>query len=505
MRRIIPVLFLCLVVAAVVPAFAEETAAALSSGAPAADPVATPAVSPAPSAGTSAPAEPAEQAAPTTPTVRPEPSKPAAVVQAAPETQVKKEAKASASETTAQAVAADFRARRAEALKAWQFLKENGKDSREEMTATTLFQLVEFRRLNPDWDFSDQALLLTSELRRRMEDYKGAVVDLLSLIYEYPDSSLVFRAKSTMEEIIQKKLGKKLKPVLVEVAKGSKAKEKSERLAQLLKKLVAGTGDELYEPLVAQFDEFFWRFPSYTGLDELNVTCGDLQRNKEKYLTAQTYYRKVLALYPESRFRPRAQRSIADVYVSDLKDVHAADNAYQEVINQYPDSEEAAYAYEQMAKIEEQLKHYDLSVELNEKIVQRYPNKNIALRAFNNEARILLDSLEKPNEAIRVYRRLADMFKGSDNAAEALKSAAVLARKNKNYDLEIEMYERFANECSSNKEAPELSYQAGQVAEDDLARPDRAVELYGKVVENFPGDSYAKKAKKRIEKLTKEK
>ncbi len=402
-------------------------------------------------------------------------------------------------------ISAETTVTREQAEKIWEFLRANGKDQREEIMETVQFQLSQFLKSNSDWDFSDEALLLLSDLQIRRGEHKAAVMTILQLIYEYPDSKSVFPAKRTLAELLDKKIDKKVKQVLSEAARGSDAREKSERLAHLLKKLSEQTGDLLYEPLVAGFDLFFNRFPSYSGSDELSLLFGDLLTKKGKHLSALTYYRKLLALYPESDFRARAQRSIGDLFVNHLKDVNEAVNAYQEVINQYPKSEEAGYAYEQTARLEEQFKHYDLSVELYDKIIALYPNKEIAMRAFNNEARILRDLMDSSAEAIKAYGRLADMFKGSEGAAEALKAAAATARKKKDYDTEVSMYQRFVKECSTNKEAPEVLYQAAEVTEEDLARHDKAVELYGEVAEKFPESKSAKKAKSRIESLTKKK
>jgi TolA-binding protein len=394
---------------------------------------------------------------------------------------------------------------REQALKEWKFLQETSKDTGEERTESVLFQLNEFLRLNPDWEFSDEARLLKSELQLRRGDYRSAAVDLLVLIYEYPDSHLVFQAKRMLTDVVDRKFDKKMKSLLSDISKGSEATEKPARLVLLLKTLSEQAGDVLFDPLVMEFDRFFCRYPSYTGLDELNVLFGDLQTKKKKYVTAQTYYQKLLALYPESRFRPRAQRSLGDLYASNLKNIDAAVNAYQEVIHLYPRSDETAYAYEQTAKLEEQQKHYALAVEINEKIIKLYPNTDYALRAFNNKARLLREELEKPNDAVRTYQELADMFMGSDGAAEALKVAAALARKQKNYKLESALYARFANECPTNKEAPDMLFQAALVSEEDLADTEAALDLFNQLTNKYPESKPAQKAEKHINALMRKK
>lgn len=403
----------------------------------------------------------------------------------------------------AQTPAAAKPSARDNAYRTWQFLKESGKDTREEMVDTILLQVTEFLRTNADWDFSDEARLLKADLEQRKGDHRSAAVDLLMIIYEYPNSRSVLQAKSILADLVDRKLGKKVKPLFTEASKGSEAKDKPKRISRMLKKLVSEGGDALYEPLAAELSLFSARFPDYSGSDEMVLITGELHAKKERFLASLAYYRKLLALYPESRLRPKALRSIGDLFFQNLKDNTGAANTFQELISQYPDSEEAGYAYEQLARIEEQLKHYDLAIEIYEKLIRLYPKTPPAMRAFLNEAGLQREQLDRPQEAVQTLGRLADMFKGSSDAAEALKSAAALARKQKKYDQEAALYLRIVQECTGISDAPELLLQAAQVSDEDLGNKEKALEFYRMLLAKYPDSKQAKKAKSRIEGMTK--
>lgn len=389
----------------------------------------------------------------------------------------------------------------------WEFLKARSMDTREEATETVLVQLSGLIRKNSDADFAPDALFLRSSLQLRLGDYKAAVVDILHIIYEYPDSKVELQAKRSLMDIIDKKMSSKIKPVLAEIAKGPGTEDKSERLAVLLKKITTQAADILYPAVLREYEGFFGRFPAFSGQDELLVSLGDLHVKNARYLSALLAYEKLLALYPESCvcIRARAQRSIGDIYASNLKDPTKAVDAYQKVTTDYPSSAEAGTAYIQIAKLEEGQKQYDLALDVYEKMIKLSAGKDAALAAFKAEARLLKDVMSKPADAIKVYTRLADMFKGSADAAEALKTAGETAYKLKDFVQAVELYQRIAAECPDNAIAPEMLYAAGQVSEEDIANLDKAVEIYGQLAIKYPAHKLAKKAQGRVTAITKKK
>lgn len=385
----------------------------------------------------------------------------------------------------------------------WEFLKKNGDTISAEAASAVLSQLAALLRFRPDAEFSDEGRLLKSALHMRLGDHRSAVTDLLALIYEFPDSKFNLHAKRTYTDIVEKKMERKAKPALMDAIKVPDQNEKPRRLAEMLKRLGGMGVESLYEPTAAEYDDFFFRYPLYAGSDELQMLLGDLHLKNGKYITAMLAYWKLLALYPSSAFRAKAQRLTGDIYANNLRDADKAAEAYQRVINDYSSSDEAGTAYGRMAKLEEQQKRYALAVDIYEKVIKLYPGREAALSAFREEARLLKDVMDKPAEAIKVYARLADMYKGAPAAEEALKTAAETAYDIKDYSQAVELYQRLASDAPESAGTPESLFSAAQICERELANLDKAVEIYNSVSSKYPVHKLAKKAKSRVESITK--
>ncbi|MCX5786717.1 MAG: tetratricopeptide repeat protein [Elusimicrobia bacterium] len=377
----------------------------------------------------------------------------------------------------------------------WKFLKTYGEDKDEDVAAAILVQLTDWLKLYPDSEYADEARLLKARLHLKLGDYKSAIVDLLKHTQEYPDSKFNADVRKLLNETIEKKIDKKTKPVLNEIATAPETGDKAERIALFLEKLADGAGEVFYVPAAAEFREFFSRFPLYAGRDGVQLVLGNLHSKKEEYLSARLAYERLIQVYPDSRFLLRAKSSLGGVLANNIKDYNAAIKVYQDIAANFPGTDEAWMAYRQLARLSEHQKQYPLAVDVYEKMITLYPDKTEVYTAFNSEARILRDEMSKPKEAVDVLGRLADKFKGG-KAIDALYLAAEIARKDmKDLDTEIQMYDRIAADYPDNAQAPKAILTAGQAFEKNK-NFDKAREYYTKITEKYPEDPLAKKAQK---------
>ena len=376
----------------------------------------------------------------------------------------------------------------------WKYLKAYGDDKDEDVAAAMLVQLTDWLRLYSDSEYADEAQLLKARLHLRLGDYKSAIVDLLKHTQEYPNSKFNADVKKLLNETIDKKMDKKTKPVLIEIAASPETADKSQRLALFLEKLSDKAGDTFYGPAVAEFREFFNRFPLYAGRDGLQLVLGNLHSKKEEYLSARLAYERLIQVYPDSKFRVRAKKLLGDVLANNIKDYNAAIKIYQGITADSPGTGEAWASYKQLARLSERQKQYPLAVEIYERIIALYPDEKMEVyNAFISEARILREELSKPKEAVEVLNRLAAQYKGA-KAIEALYLAAEIARKDmKDLDTEIQMYDKIAADYQA--EAPKALFAAGQACEKNKSF-DKAREYYDTVVQKYPDDSLVAKAQK---------
>ena len=382
----------------------------------------------------------------------------------------------------------------------WEYFKANRESKDEDVMSLLLPQLADFVAHHPDSEYAGDAQLLKADFHLKLGDYKSAVTGLLRHTQEYPQSVTAVPARKLLNETIDKKIDKKTKPLLTEMAKNAESDDKAGKMAVLLEKMSAQAGEIFYDPLVNEYREFFNRFPGYPGNDELRLALADLHSKKQEYLPAKLAYQKMIQMCPASPLLARAKRSLGAVLAEKLKEYDDAIRVYQDITVSFPGTGEAWTAYGQLPKLSERQKKYGLAVETYEKIISLYPDKEEAYGAFKSEARILREEMEKPAEAVEVLNRLADKYKG-EKALEALFLAADIARKDmKDPDAQIKTYDRIVSEYSSDPQAPKALFAAADVYEKEK-KLENAREYYVKVIEKYAEDPLAKKAQKRLDSM----
>jgi len=388
----------------------------------------------------------------------------------------------------------------AEALKKyeWEFLSSRAAATDEDALKLLLPHLEDWLAANPEHAAAAEALLLKAGLQYKLGDHRSALVSLLKHLQAYPEADSSERARRLFNEIAAKKADKKLRPVLADAAEQPEVNAPELNISMMLEKLAAEAGEEYYEALADEFRSFFARFPGYARNDAVRLSLADLYRLNGEYTAARLAYEKAIALHPASPLLAKAKLALANVLADNLKEHDSAIAAYQDIAASFPGTDEAWAAYGRLPALAERQKKYALAVEIDEKVIELYPDKPEAYQAYRAAARVLREDLKKPQEAIAVLGRLADKYKDAAVIDEALLPAAEIYRKDlKDSAGEVGVYERIAAEYQKTAQAPKALYAAGEIffkAKDG----DRARVYYQKVMELYPEDPMSKKAEARL-------
>ncbi len=98
------------------------------------------------------------------------------------------------------------------------------------------------------------------------------------------------------------------------------------------------------EQAIQHFTTFLTRFPQHPHCDEALRKLAMIARQKGDMQDAIAHYKRLLSDYGTSEYSDEAQFMIAFIYEEYLRDQEKARQAYQRVIDNYPDSELAASA-----------------------------------------------------------------------------------------------------------------------------------------------------------------
>jgi TolA-binding protein len=473
---------LILVAALCAPAFAADApAATAAAGAPAvsAAPGAPPVVA------SDSPLKPADAA--------PAPAAVPAKAAAAPAKAVDAELKAEVAKASVKVVGPDDE---------WAFAKAAGQDENEDVRRAAIAELALFARRRPDSARAPDALLLLADLRQKNGDWQRALADLLHLIAEYPNSEALLRAKSDYLALVERKASRRARAALSALPSGIDATAPVDRLSQVWQALADRAPDAVYEPAVREIEDFVVRFPNHPDADKLLQALARLHAANDQPAAALLTWRKLLALCPASELRPRALKSIGDLYADSLRDPRAAIASYQDLAAQYPQAIEVQEALEKSAGLfENKLRQYDLAVEQYERVVKGFPKTPASLRALKAIARLQRDRLNNSDAAIKTLQRLSAMHGGQEGVDALTLAASVAHRDLKDSGRQAALLHQIADDYPTAKESPEALYDCGGVWE-DAGNTIKAVEVYKEVATKFPSDRYARKASDRVAKLS---
>ena len=401
------------------------------------------------------------------------------------------------SPSTAAAVApspSPSQAREASAADQLLFLKAEADRAGEDALPALIGDVETFISRRRGAEEGPDAQLLKAQLHERLKDWAAAEVDLLKLIAEHPQSRLALPAQEKALALADKRFSRS-KAVLADLAKPSDASDRGERVAAFLEK-AAGLPEAFYEPLLAEVQEFARLYPDNARQDRVACALAVMHEKKGNWRAAASTDRRVLAQFPASACRVRAQSSLADIYARDLRDYPKAVEAYQAVADGFPGTPEAQTAYVQIARLlDEEEKHYSLAIEVDEKIVKLYPGTDTALKALQQEARLYRDRLSQPKDAIAALKRIAGKGYPEKAGVEALRKASDIAGSDlKDEAQQAELLKLVAATYPKSPDAAEALYDAGYIYEKDLKDNAQAAAAYKKASTDYPDSRYGKKA-----------
>jgi TolA-binding protein len=432
------------------------------------------------------------------PDIKPEATKPDAPVVEAPKAAEPSESAAPAKAEAAKPESARYAGPDAE----WAFVKSAAEDTDSGAQDAAIDNLRLFARRYPDSAHAPDALFLLASLRAKRGDWQPAAAALLHAVYEYAGAPVELRAKSAYLELVGNKASRRERPALNDFVNGNDAPDKADRLSTIWRKVAEKAPDAFYEPAADEIRDFFVRFPEHKDNDKLQAALARLHAANDKPAAAVTAWRKLLALYPDSGLRAKAQLSIGDLYADGLREPKKAIDAYQDLIAQYPQSTEVLPALENSARLfEEKLKQYDLAVQMDEQVVKTFPKTTASLKALKTIARLQRDRLNKPDEAIKTLQRLSTMHGGQDGVDALLLASEIARRDLKDHVREAALLHQVSDDYAAAREAPQALYDAAGVYEDDVKDTAKAIATYKEVASKYPTHKLARKANGRAEKL----
>jgi len=236
----------------------------------------------------------------------------------------------------------------------------------------------------------------------------------------------------------------------------------------------------------------------YFHLDEVSIGARTLTIAKESYIT----YRRLSVVIKEDEVtlidngNPIVVRAVDDKYLFDggviyynMEDYNNAITTFQQLINDYPDSEYADEAQYYIGSINEKKLGYYIQALLEyQKLIDNYPNSEFADDAQLGTGNCYYATKDY-SHAIEAYQKVIDDYPDSSLLPLAQYSIGQSYRKLTNYEQAIlEFTKTIENYPESEYAAPAQYYIASSYY--DAQDYNQAILEFQKTVDNFPDSAW---------------
>lgn len=357
---------------------------------------------------------------------------------------------------------------------------------------------------NPVSPAVKDAMLMQARLYLRAQENGQAAVTLFKLRSLYPQTDMNL-LNPLMAEAVQSVQSnrRELATKLFIATLSDDEQTAAQREAQALYALSKLSGRALYTPGANAFESFFARHPNYAENDKVELWYGDFHRENGNYLAAISQYKKAAELYPNTPYKAASLRLIGDIYADNLKDTASATAAYTRVLREFEGSAETGIVYKHMAILDENNKQYDGALINYDKAIELLGATPAAYEAYRGKADVYAKT-KNYQAAYDTLHQTAALF-GSDEekSTSSLKEAAKIAKKQlRNQAKYTQSLEKALLAHPSGPNAAQLMFDLGQAYE-QAGKNVQAMEMYKKLIINYPTDKLSSRAQGKLNKLQK--
>ncbi len=347
------------------------------------------------------------------------------------------------------------------------------------------------------------ALLMQADYYLRAQEEAKALVALYQVRFYFPSTQDLPLLSSNVEKAMENLNRKQKAQALKLLAVNTEGQTDLQKQVILLESLAKSGLEKMYEPVCELFDNFLVNNPNYPLNDKVTLFYGDWHRQNGNYNAAVLAYKKVNELYPNTPYKAASLRMSADVHAGDIKDYDTAVALYNQVLKQYPDSNERGVVYKHLAVMEENRKNYAAALAYYEKAIADLGVVPAAYEAWLGKADVLIKTKDY-QAAYQTQVKAAELFSSEeDKYVRALRAAADTAqRRLKDPALQASALEKIMLSYPKTQNAPEILYDTAYAYEKQ-GKDAQAVQTYKRLIINYPTDKYANRAQGRLSKLEK--
>ncbi len=252
-------------------------------------------------------------------------------------------------------------------------------------------------------------------------------------------------------------------------------------------------------------ENFFAFFPGSVNAPQVCFWLAKKSVKDDKPHTAFLRYKKILQLFPESKFEKFALNESAIILAKNLEKYPESIEYFNKVISRFGTDTLATNAHFQIAEIyHNDLKDFEKAVGKYLEFSQICQDTVRSTNALFTIAKIQSDEMKLVEKSVETYKSVETRFHGSKAAQKALYMAGQLLEDNKQYTSAIDLYMTLFKNYTGTENGLKGLENIKDLYNSKIDNPEKLIETLNLIIANYPDSKNATKAKKNLKKLQKE-
>lgn len=354
---------------------------------------------------------------------------------------------------------------------------------------------------------SDRVQMFLFELNIKQEEWAEAGMNLLKFVYLFPQSPIYKKVIDRGYNLLQEEKyyssnRDKLLKLLSDAPKSGKIYK---RYHQLLSEVYLINDKKLTKLFIKECWSFLHLYPNRSQCSAVMMWLAKLEKEASNFHPAVMIYEKLMNLYPASKDYSDALYQIARIQQEEFNEYNEATVSFRKFLKMFPEHKYVAWAQYRIATMaDKNFDDWSTAVKEYEVLADKYPNFKHTITSLLRMGAIQDSKLKERKEAIKTYQRVFSTYPDStEESIEALHRSANLYVKSKQFEDAVKQHEIVISKYPKTNGCLESLNKCADIYEKKMDNKEKAIEVLNMVTTNFPDSRDAKKAQRRIKKLSK--
>ncbi len=371
-------------------------------------------------------------------------------------------------------------------------------------------ELQTFLQKYPRFEQRDQLLWMLAEVQLNAHKPFAAFIYYLKIPTLFPKSRIAPEARKKIRQLLSHTknaaLLEKRDSILTYINRKKYFDSPQEAAIDLYNFLFALNIPKLNRPLLNDLNTHFRSCKAQNSeSDILLFLKGKLNESLGRYATAEATFRQLLALCKKSLLRADALYQTAFIDYKHLQKLEDAKNGFVQIINSFPDNENAPKAQFYLAELyADRLDSLNAGIDNYRLFVDAFPDHPLFRKAFKRLT-LLLFKTKRYEEAVTLIGLHLNKHAQDSTFYSLVDSMAhIFVKRFKKYEYAARCYVLLSAANPHSARNPYYLYQAARIYRKYLKDVGRAKDICQRLRKNYPDSPYATKCqlliKKRIQK-----